>query len=131
MKKAVATTLLTLGLLTMAGCAGKSGNEKLGSMTKEQVSQQIVKGKSTKADVQAMLGDPTSASFDKDNNTQWTYVHARADAKAVNYIPFVSIFAHGYNTTTKSLVVLFDKDGVVKDYLSNEALGETKGGLLQ
>lgn len=121
---------ITAAILT-TGCAVKTGNETLGKMEKTQIDQQIVKGKSTKSDVKAMLGDPDKTDFDNNSNEKWTYVHTRKSAKGVNYVPVVNWFVAGTNDTTKTLIVLFDDSGVVKNYISSSADGETKAGLFQ
>ncbi|MFA6397163.1 MAG: outer membrane protein assembly factor BamE [Sulfurimonas sp.] len=122
--------LATLGL-GISGCAVKTGNETLGKMEKSQLEQGIVKGKSTKEDVKAMLGDPDKTDFDNNSLEKWSYVHVRMDAKAVNYIPVVNWFVAGTNNTTKTLIVVFDDKGIVKNYINSDAKGETKGGLFQ
>jgi len=120
-----------LSALLFTGCAVKTGNEMLGKMDKEQINSQITKGKSTKADVKAMLGDPDKTDFDNNSLEKWTYIHVRKDVKAVNYIPVANWFVGGTNDTTKTLVVLFDDNGLVKNYINSDAKGETKGGLFQ
>lgn len=117
--------------LMMSGCAVKTGNETLGKIEKSQLEQAIVKGKSTKVDVKGVLGDPDKTDFDNNSLEKWTYTHTRRDAKAVNYVPVVNWFVAGTNDTTKTLVIIFDDNGVVKNYINSDAKGETKGGLLQ
>jgi len=131
MKKLVFTSLVAFSAIMISGCAVKAGNEALGKMEKSQIETQLIKGKSTKADVKAMLGDPDKTDFDNNSLEKWTYIHVRKDLKAVNYIPVANWFVQGTNDTTKTLVVLFDDNGVVKNYINSDAKGETKGGLLQ
>jgi len=114
-----------------SGCAVKTGNEVLGKMDKQQLEHAIVKGKSTKADVKAILGDPNTTDFDNNGLEKWSYTHVRSDAKAINYIPLVNRFVSGTNDTKKSLVIVFDETGIVKNYINSDAKGETKGGLFQ
>jgi len=130
-KISVVAATAVLVLTTMTGCAVKAGNENLGKMEKSQLEQGIVKGKSTKTDVKAMLGDPDKSDFDNNSLEKWTYVHVRKDAKAVNYVPVVNWFVAGTNDTTKTLVVLFDDNGIVKNFINSDAKGETKVGLFQ
>lgn len=117
--------------LGVTGCAVKTGNETLGKMEKSQIDSQIVKGKSTKADVKSMMGDPDRTDFDNNGNEKWTYTHIRKDAKAISYVPVANWFVSGTNDTTKTFVVLFTDEGLVKNYIVSDAKGETKGGLLQ
>jgi outer membrane protein assembly factor BamE (lipoprotein component of BamABCDE complex) len=131
MKKILIVSIVASTALMMSGCAVKSGNETLGKLEKNQVEQGIVKGKTTKNDVKAMLGDPDKTDFDNNSLEKWTYVHVRRDVKAVNFVPVVNWFVQGTNDTTKTLVVLFDDNGIVKNFINSDAKGETKGGLLQ
>jgi len=131
MKKLIIVSLLAVSALYISGCAVKTGNETLGKMEKSQIDMQIVRGKSTKKDVKTLLGDPDKTDFDNNSLEKWTYIHVRKDVKAVNYIPVASLFVQGTNDTTKTLVVLFDDNGVVKNYINSDAKGETKGGFLQ
>lgn len=126
----VGSTALMLAL-SINGCAVKTGNEQLGEMEKTQISQKIEKGKSTKQDVKSLFGDPDKTDFDNNGHEKWTYVHVRKDAKFVNYVPVANWFVGGTNDTTKSVVVLFHDDGVVKNYIVSDAKGETKAGLFQ
>jgi outer membrane protein assembly factor BamE (lipoprotein component of BamABCDE complex) len=130
------TKVFTLGLITavallMSGCAVKVGNETLGKVEKTQIDSTIVKGKSTKEDIKTFMGDTDKTDFDNNGNEKWVYTHVRKEAKFTNYIPIVDLFARGTNDTTKTLVVLFDDRGIVKNYIASDAKGETKGGLFQ
>ncbi|MGZ8547757.1 MAG: outer membrane protein assembly factor BamE domain-containing protein [Sulfuricurvum sp.] len=132
MKKiSIVVASILVASITMTGCAVKAGNETLGKMDKHQIEQGIVKGKSTKEDVKAMLGDPDKTDFDNNSLEKWSYIHVRKDLKAVSYIPVANWFVSGTNDTTKTLVVVFDDKGIVKNFINSDAKGETKGGLFQ
>ncbi|MDD3596488.1 hypothetical protein [Sulfuricurvum sp.] len=119
------------GVILMTGCAATVGNQKLGSMEKAQMNTSIVKGQSTKKDVETLLGETDKIAPTKDGGEVWTYSYARASSKPINFIPFANLIYSGYNTTTKTVVVEFDKNGLVKEYLAKESEGETKRGLFQ
>lgn len=125
------TAIVTAIALMTTGCAVKTGNENLGKLSKEQINSQITKGKSSKDDVKAILGDPDKTDFDDNGLEKWTYTHVRKDAKAVDYIPVVSWFVSGTNDTIRTLIIIFDDKGIVKNYINSDAKGETKGGLFQ
>lgn len=131
MTKALTLSLLTAGALLVSGCAVKAGNETLGKMEKGHIDSKIVKGQTSKEDIKSIMGDPDRTDFDNNGNEKWVYAHVRKDAKLTNYIPIVDIFVKGTNDTTKTLVVLFNDNGTVKNYIASEAKGETKGGLFQ
>lgn len=130
LRKIVATSVIGATII-FSGCAVKTGNENLGAMEKSEITSKIVKGKSTKQDVKALLGDPDKTDFDNNSLEKWTYIHVRKDAKFVNYVPVANWFVAGTNDTTKSLVVVFEDNGVVKNFIASDAKGETKGGLFQ
>lgn len=115
----------------MSGCAATVGNQKLGSTEKSQLKTNIIKGQSTKKDVEALYGDANSAVPSKDGGEIWTYSYSRASSKPINFIPFANLIYSGYNTTTKIVVVEFDTTGIVKEILAKESEGETKRGLFQ
>ncbi|HQS67875.1 MAG TPA: hypothetical protein PLM93_11880 [Sulfuricurvum sp.] len=119
------------GVLLMSGCAATAGNQKLGSMEKSQLNAGIVKGKSTKQDVEALLGQTDKVTTTKDGGEIWTYSFARSSLKPAAYIPLVNLFYTGTNDTTKVVVAEFDANGVVKDIIAKESESETKRGLFQ
>lgn len=131
LKKITASSMLVATLFLSTGCAVKTGNETLGAIEKSEIDTKIVKGKSTKQDVKTLLGDPDKTDFDNNSLEKWTYLHTRKDAKFVNYVPVANWFVAGTNDTTKSLVIVFEENGVVKNFITSDAKGETKGGLFQ
>lgn len=120
-----------IGALLLSGCAATAGNQKLGSMEKSQLNTSIVKGKSTKKDVEALLGETDKVAPTKDGGEIWTYSFARASMKPAGYIPLVNLFYSGTNNTTKIVVVEFDANSVVKEMITKESESETKRGLFQ
>lgn len=119
------------GVLLMSGCAATAGNQKLGTMEKSQLKAGIIKGKSTKNDVIALLGETDKVTPTKDGGEIWTYSFARASLKPAGYIPLVNMFYSGTNNTTKIVVAEFDANGVVKEMITKESESETKRGLFQ
>lgn len=124
-------SIAIVGTLLLSGCAATAGNHKLGSLEKGQLNAGIVKGKSTKQDVEALLGQTDRVTPSKDGGEVWTYTFARASLKPAGYIPLVNMFYTGTNNTTKIVVAEFDVNGVVKDVITKESESETKRGLFQ
>lgn len=124
-------SIAIVGTLLLSGCAATAGNQKLGSLEKGQLNAGIVKGKSTKQDVEALLGQTDRVTPSKDGGEVWTYTFARASLKPAGYIPLVNMFYTGTNNTTKIVVAEFDVNGVVKDVITKESESETKRGLFQ
>ena len=86
----------------------------------------IEEGKSTKADVRALVGDPTKVNFDTSKNEIWEYVYTKASAKPASFIPIIGIFAGGADMIGNTLTILFDKNGVVEKVGSGKTTGEVR-----
>lgn len=117
--------------ITMTGCAVKTGNEHIGQMNASSVDQMITRGQTTKEEIKQKLGDPDKIDFGSDGLERWEYIFFRKDAKVVNYIPVANWFVAGSNDTKKSLLILWNGEGKVKNFAMTESKGETKGGLFQ
>ncbi len=126
--KAVLAALMPLTLSLLIGCAS-AGNEKLRNENTGTLSQKITKGTTTKAQVTTALGPADEVSFTDGGNEIWKYHHIVATAKGVNFIPIVNIFAAGVDEKKKELVVLFDEQGIVKNYTFSETEGERRTGV--
>ena len=65
---------LVVGLSSalLGGCAS-SGNESIADASAQTVSEQLVKGKSTQAQVRQLYGDPVKTSFTDSGNESWEY----------------------------------------------------------
>jgi len=101
----------------------------MADQSQESVSKFIVEGKTSKSDLTSKFGDPTNTSYTDSGNEIWTFQHVRASPQAINYIPVANLFARGFDTTTKRLVVFFDKNGIVQKYTMSETQGETAAGV--
>ncbi len=112
----------------LAGCA-TVGNEKLSEHTKSSISEKIKEGKTTKNDVTAALGQPTSVGFTDAGNEVWTYKHSRGTPQAHNFIPIVGLISSGADVKTKELVIMFNKDEVVTKYTMREMDEVVRHGL--
>lgn len=115
-------------VILLAGCA-TVGNEKLNEHTKSSISEKIKEGQTTKNDVIAALGQPTSVSLTDAGNEVWTYRHARGTPQAHNFIPIVGLISSGANVKTKELVIMFNKDEVVTKYTMREMEEVVRSGL--
>lgn len=77
----------------------------------------------------AALGKPTNTIIQSDGGRiiQYTYIHAQA--KAINFVPVVGLFAGGADTETTTLTVNFGKDGKMTNYTSSQGSNEVGTGL--
>lgn len=110
MRPLVISVALLAGALTMVGCASTTGVK-----VDEDATAFIQKGKTTKQDVIAKLGTPTTTSKDSSGKETLVWQHSRATVDAKSFIPFAGIFLGGGTTEYSEFTVTLDKRGVVLD----------------
>jgi outer membrane protein assembly factor BamE (lipoprotein component of BamABCDE complex) len=115
MKKALLLSLLCF----LLGCAS-AGNVQISEVS---TVAKIEEGKSTKADVRALVGEPTKVNFRDDNTEVWEYVYKRGQVRPATFIPVARWFAGGVDTTGSTLTILFNKDNIVQKVGSGRITG--------
>jgi outer membrane protein assembly factor BamE (lipoprotein component of BamABCDE complex) len=113
----------------LAGCAS-SGNESIADASHETVSGQLVKGRTTQAQVRQLYGDPIKNSFTDSGNESWEYEFSRLHSKPTNFIPYVNLIHSGAEGDKKSLVIFFDKRKVVQQYTNSSSKVDISRGLI-
>ena len=129
-KKFLSGALASILILSLSGCAVKTGNDKLQEVTNENIDGVIKNGVSTKTEIKSKLGGPGKIDFLNNGLEKWEYDHALKVEKGINYVPVVNWFVKGTNDTKKSLVIFFDGD-IVKTHTFSMENGETMGGLVR
>jgi outer membrane protein assembly factor BamE (lipoprotein component of BamABCDE complex) len=114
-------------VVSLSACAS-AGNQVLKTQDADTVSRSIVDGQSTKATVQSTFGDPNDTSFTDGGNEIWKYTYAYATPTPETFIPIVGIFAGGANVDKKTLIVLFDKAGMVTKHTMSTSHEQIKRG---
>ena len=93
--------LLLMSIFLLAACA------TIGKDFNQADIAQVKVGETTKAQTIALFGPPTTKTADHLGNESFTWVHSRAVAFG--------------GATSKSLVIFFNKDGVVERFNSADA----------
>ncbi len=118
----MACVCLGSGLL-VAGCSS-SGNTSLETANNASVSQQIIRGKTTKAEITTAYGQPMSTGIDASGQEQWMYaLGENTNSSAVDFVPIVGSFSTAVKGTAirnRTLTVFFDKSNRVTNYTFNE-----------
>lgn len=128
--KRCAKVLVALSiLLGVAGCIS-SGNESIADATGATVASQLIKDKTTQAEVRRLYGDPIKTAFTSNGNETWEYEFSRMQSKVTNFIPYVNLVHSGAEGDKKSLVVFFDKQKVVQDYTMSTSKVDVSQGLI-
>jgi hypothetical protein len=124
------TQLLVLLLsLVLAGCAS-SGNASIAEATGASVAAQLVKGRTTQADVRKLYGDPIKTSFSANGFETWEYEFTKLQSRPTNFIPYVNLVHSGADGDKKSLVIFFDRGKVVQDFTMSTSKVEVSQGLI-
>lgn len=118
--------LLIALALFVAGC--DKTNKNLVKNTDDQLENMLVKGKTTKAEVEEKFGKPNKINFDKNKREHWIYSHGEASKNPLNYIPITKLIA-GQRGDIRNFIIIFEKD-LVFDADATTKSGQVKGGLL-
>lgn len=114
-------------LFFICGCATVSGTKNL---SRETVESSIIQGKTTKTDVLALLGKPSSKMVTNTSMPTVTVPNAQAIdlSKIMPYETWTyskvtqrfftaqSLITGGVSAESEALVISFDKDGIVQSY---------------
>lgn len=113
---------LIMGFLLIQACAS-SGNPKVADFNP---STQVEYGKTTKQEIQTMLGEPNARRYGADGKEVWVYSYAQAQARPATFIPVVGLFAGGMDGSAKKLIFAFDEKGILQKQGSGEGQSEIK-----
>jgi hypothetical protein len=110
--------------LLLSGCASS------GTKVSEQQVQAFQKGTSTRAQVVAALGAPTSTLVQSDGTRIDVYMHIQASANAASFVPIVGLFAGGATGSTDSATFTYDAAGTLQRSTWGHSASDVKTGLL-
>ena len=103
--------LLTVSILLVISACVSVGPK---AITDAGVVSQIEVGKSTRADVTALLGYPITASYGDQEEETWHYTRITTYPKPAAFVPVVKAVTPSLGETTRELSVTFNQDGTVK-----------------
>jgi len=99
-----------------------------GTKVEQSAVSKIIKGKTTKSEVIALLGNPMSASLTGNGKEIDTWSYAHTQVKGSAFVPVVGVFAGGPDMKLQTFQVILNKNKVVEDYLWNESNIESRTG---
>jgi outer membrane protein assembly factor BamE (lipoprotein component of BamABCDE complex) len=108
--------LTVLTLLAVSACVS-TGTK---AITDAGCVSQIEVGKSTQADVAALLGYPVTASYGGQEEETWLYSRTTVYPTPFAFVPVVKAFTPSLGETTRELSVTFSRDGTVKSLGVNQ-----------
>lgn len=112
MKKIFGVVLLAVVAATSLG-ACSYGAKNLATETHQTIESKLVKGKTTKAEVKAMFGEPQEVSNKKGQET-WGYHYTKTSGK--EWVPFYVTITGNADGKARVLEIVFNKRGVVQSY---------------
>ena len=117
--------LLLIAAFMLVACAD-STSKKFKENDDQKISQMIIEGKTTKAEIKNTFGAPSDIDFDKNGKEKWTYSYSEASKNPINYIPVVSIL-NGQDGKTRKMVIVFEGDVVSRYVISTNNEKVSKG----
>ena len=109
--------LLTVFTLLLISACVSTGTK---AITDAGVVSRIEVGKSTQADVAALLGYPLTASYGGQGEETWHYSWITIYPTAFAFVPVVKAVAPSLGETTRELAVTFSRNGAVKSFGVNQ-----------
>jgi outer membrane protein assembly factor BamE (lipoprotein component of BamABCDE complex) len=105
--------LLVLALLLVSNACVSVGTK---AIKDAGVVSKIEVGKSTRSDVEALLGYPIAATHADQGlgEVTWHYYYATAYPNATAFVPVVKAFTPNLSETTRVFSVTFNREGTVK-----------------
>jgi hypothetical protein len=112
-----ALLILSAPLLLAGGCSSSTTGTRIDHVRLDN----IQKGVTTRAEVEAMFGPPASLSIAPDGKRTafWQYTEAEGRVKGTSFIPFAGAFMGGTTAEarTQSLQVIYTREEVVDDFV--------------
>src|SRR5262245_48108579 len=129
MPKPTIVLVLLLQLCALSACMS-SGNESIADATGASVAGQLIKGKTTQADVRRLYGDQIKTSASAHRFESREYAFTRLASSATNFIPYVNLLHSGAEGDKKALVIFFDNQKVVQDYTTSTSRIDMSPGII-
>jgi outer membrane protein assembly factor BamE (lipoprotein component of BamABCDE complex) len=109
--------LLTFSVLLLISACVSTGTK---AITDAGCVSLIEVGKSTQADVAALLGSPITASYGGQGEETWYYTWVTTYPKPTAFVPLVKAVTPSLGETTRELAVTFSQKGTVKSLGVNQ-----------
>jgi outer membrane protein assembly factor BamE (lipoprotein component of BamABCDE complex) len=120
MKRIIVLIVLLTLCLTLLGCMS-IGNKEIMDTSK---TSQIQEGKTTKAEIISLLGEPNHTTSMPNSEEMLMYTYTQSATRPTTFIPVIGLFAGGVDMKGKTLSFRFDKNGI----LQKTDKGQMKGG---
>jgi outer membrane protein assembly factor BamE (lipoprotein component of BamABCDE complex) len=109
-------------LLAVSACVSTGARE----ITQPDTLGRLETGKSTKAEVTALLGFPVLVSYGRKGEETWNYYYVTEYPQAVDFVPLAAALSQGFNQNTRELTVSFDRQGLVQNLQKSRTTGKAE-----
>ena len=117
--KRISILIIALFGIALSGCMTPGASSSNGTPINAEKVAQIQKGKTTRAEVETLLGKPTNVGMAGDGKRTMTYMYTETDARIKSFvpIPFVGVGTRVAAThRIQHLQIMLTKDGIVDDF---------------
>jgi outer membrane protein assembly factor BamE (lipoprotein component of BamABCDE complex) len=112
--------ILILAAISLVGCGGQQlsgGPESIKQESDATLDMKLIRGKTTKAEVQALFGPPSLKGLNPDGTEAWIY--SRSEIQTGTIVPLIFAPVTPGSVMMKQLQIQFDKSNRVKNYVLN------------
>ncbi|MFI5330148.1 MAG: outer membrane protein assembly factor BamE [Desulfobaccales bacterium] len=114
--------LVCFALLAVSACVSTGARE----ITQPATLGRLETGKSTKAEVTALLGFPVLVTYARKGEETWNYYYVTEYPQAVDFVPVMNSLSPGFKQTTGMLTVSFDRQGLVQNLQKSRMIGKAE-----
>ena len=115
-QKLILSLILIIIILVSTGCAFSSGTAKIQNQSNQKLSQKLIKNKTTKNQVLQIFGKPTNKVINQNGNLEYIYQYNVLHNHFISFVPLIDFFVQGQNQINKKLIILFHKNGTIKNW---------------
>jgi|GEM_PF-3049704 len=109
----------------LGGCGGSGGIK----MDQQSINE-IQKGVTTRAQVEAKIGAPTGGvGLMPDGRRTARYMYYSAHNDGMSYVPYANFFAGGVVSRRQNLQIIY-RNNIVEDYEFSDTSGHSAGGFI-
>lgn len=112
-------------VLIFTGCVTTGRKIDLSAQNK------IIVGKSSKADVVKLIGDPSGITNRTDGNSMWVYTYNKSKPNAAAFIPIAGIAFTKTTSKGENVYICFDKNDIVQSISRNNTAFSSSIGFLK
>lgn len=120
---------IVMAALLLSACAS-AGNKNVAEMSRSSLENRMSGRSVKKIDIRDWLGNTQNEIRFANGAEVWVYSYRKSTASLVNFYRYASVLLGGQKNDSKELVILFDKEGVVRKWRLNETLDQEPTGLL-